>query len=159
MVFTLLFVSQLAINFTWEHHQIETKLIRVFGFLVFWFWIVLTGKEVNKRIPRRFKKSDTLYVINAVNIFLFFAVMTFFIPEGIEGNSFFLFFVVMYILYAFFQVFSYPAKCMKTIEKNEVMGFGSYIGLFFLFLFLPIGIWIIQPKLNRIYMELSIDDI
>lgn len=159
MVFILLFVSQLAMNFTWEHHVSESKLIHVFGFLIFWLWVVLTGREVYKRVPRRLKKSETMYFINAMNISLFFGLMSFFRPEGIEGNGFLLFLMVMYVPYAFFQVFSYSAKCLKTIEMNKTVGFRSYIGLFFLFLFLPIGIWIIQPKLNKVYKELNVDEL
>ena len=38
------------------------------------------------------------------------------------------------------------AKTYKTIELNRTVSFGSFVGEFFLILFLPIGIWFLQPK-------------
>lgn len=42
------------------------------------------------------------------------------------------------------------AKCLRSVEAGGEVNLGAYIGDFFLLLFLPIGIWILQPRINRI---------
>ena len=44
------------------------------------------------------------------------------------------------------------AKNIKTIELQKEVSFGGYIEEFFLLLFFPIGIWILQPKIRKILL-------
>ena len=43
----------------------------------------------------------------------------------------------------------FVAKTFKTAELQRKVSFSDFAGDFFLVWFLPIGIWIIQPKINR----------
>jgi hypothetical protein len=43
----------------------------------------------------------------------------------------------------------FAAKTFATIELQRKVSFSDYSGEFFLFWFFPIGIWIIQPKINK----------
>ncbi len=47
----------------------------------------------------------------------------------------------------------YTARTLKTVELNRKVGFGDFIGEFFLIMFFPIGVWIIQPKINAFVSE------
>jgi hypothetical protein len=49
------------------------------------------------------------------------------------------------ILYTFYFV----AKTFKTVELQREVTFSDFAGEFFLIWFYPIGIWIIQPKINK----------
>ena len=55
-------------------------------------------------------------------------------------------FCLVYILY-------FDSKSLALAERNESVSFYDYVGPFFLLWFFPIGIWIIQPKINRLYVE------
>jgi len=58
----------------------------------------------------------------------------------------------IFTLYCIFYVIWFIAKSIATIQKNNVVGFGDYIGNFFLLLwFFPIGVWWIQPKVREIF--------
>jgi len=46
------------------------------------------------------------------------------------------------LIYSFF----YVAKTFKTVELQREVSFSDFAGDFFLLLFFPIGVWIIQPK-------------
>ena len=48
------------------------------------------------------------------------------------------------MLYSFYFV----AKTCKTVELQRVVTFSDFAGDFFLLLFFPIGVWIIQSKIN-----------
>jgi hypothetical protein len=59
-------------------------------------------------------------------------------------------FCILYCLYI-------SAKALKTFERQTPMPFGDFVGDFFLILFFPIGIWIIQPRLNKLFDKDMID--
>lgn len=52
------------------------------------------------------------------------------------------FFCVIYSLY-------FVAKTFKTVELQREVKFSDFAGEFFMIWFYPIGIWIIQPKINK----------
>ena len=45
------------------------------------------------------------------------------------------------------------SKSLKQTEKHKELTFSNYAKEFFLILYLVIGIWILQPKLNEILKE------
>ena len=55
-----------------------------------------------------------------------------------------------YVFYALLYCMSFPARILKSIEKGKRADFGEYIGDFFLVVFLPIGIWFLQPRINKV---------
>ena len=44
----------------------------------------------------------------------------------------------------------FNAKALKTVEEQRELSFSEFSGEFFLMWFFPIGIWIIQPRINAI---------
>lgn len=52
-------------------------------------------------------------------------------------------FCMLYTLY-------FVSKSLVLAEKGEP---GAFIGSFFLIWFFPVGVWIIQPRINRLYAE------
>ncbi len=51
---------------------------------------------------------------------------------------------VLYIVY-------FVSKNLVMAERGTPVSFDQYVGLFFLLWFFPIGVWIIQPKINRLF--------
>ena len=51
-------------------------------------------------------------------------------------------FCILYSLY-------FVAKTFKTVELQREVTFSDFAGEFFLIWFYPIGIWIVQPKINK----------
>lgn len=51
---------------------------------------------------------------------------------------------MLYIIY-------FVSKNLVMAERGSPVSFDQYIGWFFLLWFFPIGIWIIQPKVNRLF--------
>jgi hypothetical protein len=73
--------------------------------------------------------------------------------------TYFKFFPVMMLLYmgtlhlfAMFCIFYciyFVAKTYKTAELQREVSFGDFVLEFFLVWFYPIGVWILQPKINQ----------
>ena len=56
------------------------------------------------------------------------------------------FFSMFCILYCFY----FTAKTIKTAELERKVGFGDFVGEFLLLWFYPIGIWFLQPRVNKL---------
>jgi hypothetical protein len=50
-------------------------------------------------------------------------------------------------------LFYYASKNLALTERRRQVSFYEYAGAFFLLSFYPVGVWVIQPKLNRLYAE------
>jgi hypothetical protein len=48
------------------------------------------------------------------------------------------------------------SRIIKLVELHRTVRLIEYLGDFFLMLFYPIGIWIIQPRINRIVLNLRL---
>lgn len=62
-------------------------------------------------------------------------------------------FVVPMHLMAMFAVFyalAFTAKMLVTLERSQRVTFFDYSGPFFLFWFFPIGVWFVQPRVNKL---------
>lgn len=55
---------------------------------------------------------------------------------------------IFYLLY-------FVSKNLVLAETGKQASFCEYAGPFFLLWFFPIGVWIVQPKVNRLYAEKS----
>jgi hypothetical protein len=54
---------------------------------------------------------------------------------------------VLCALYAFY----FDAKNLAMAERSGPVGFRDYAGPFLLILFFPVGVWFVQPGINRLY--------
>ena len=99
-------------------------------------------------------------LFRSASIFVAFGSLTLFlgplVPEsgvrlanpimvGIVGTSVFMLLCIFYIGY-------FLSKSL-TVLKGKATIFNSDVGYFFLFLFYPLGVWVIQPRINQIYAE------
>ena len=52
----------------------------------------------------------------------------------------------------------FVAKSLKLVELQRPVGFYDYSGPLFLLWFFPAGIWVVQPRINRLYaLHLGVD--
>lgn len=52
-----------------------------------------------------------------------------------------------------FYLLYFVSKSLVMVETNRAVSFYDYAGPFFLLWFFPIGVWFIQPRINRLYEE------
>jgi hypothetical protein len=58
-------------------------------------------------------------------------------------------------MFCLFYCLRFVAKTLTLAETGKPASFYDYAGPFFLLWFYPVGIWIVQPRVNRLYMERS----
>jgi len=134
---------------------------------IFFGWFYALGVNLNKRLPATVKMSLTKFkwflIIPAVYI-VFFSIFIFGIfggifdsgkpnPVVIVDNFGIIFPLHIFSMFCIFYCLYFNAKSLKAVEWQRPITFSDYAGEFFLIWFFPIGIWIIQPRINKIFDE------
>ncbi len=123
-------------------------LIFYFGFLA-WLWA--SGTFLHSilrpelRMKTRFFRFSIIYP--ALYFFLFFA--TFFTSKPIVLALIFPLHALA--TFSMFYLLYFVSKNLVSAEAGKPVTFSDYAGPFFLLWFFPIGIWFVQPRLNRLY--------
>jgi hypothetical protein len=61
----------------------------------------------------------------------------------------------LFAMYCMFYALNFVAKTLVTVQTGRLASFQDYAGQFLLLWFFPIGVWVIQPKISRLYQHLS----
>jgi hypothetical protein len=140
-------------NTTITGEPIYSAMFSIVGFWIFMSYPFLIGYSLQKYIPNNISLNNNLFQINVFIILAAYSVVMILSGgqglsfSGIEAIPFF------YVVYAFLHSLSFPAKSVKTIELGQKAKLGDYLGDFFLIVFIPIGIWFLQPRINRIIVN------
>lgn len=152
------------------------KYLIAFGFIstiVYWLWYWSIGVGLNSKVPENVKLPNTTFKVFLLlpAIYLFAALAFVFtmmsrLPELEAGGAppfnpalitlilplhFFSIFCIFYCIY-------FVAKTIKTVELQRKVTFSDFVAEFFLVWFFPIGIWILQPTINKLMDKDSGDD-
>ena len=132
---------------------------------IFFGWFYALGTNLYKKLPpevkmnlKLFKIFLTVPVCYILVICVFMSVTFSKFMEVAPGDSphmavyasvfipvhLFAMFCIFYCLY-------FIAKTMKAVEWQRPVTFSDYAGEFFLLWFYIIGIWILQPRINKLF--------
>ena len=127
-----------------------------------WFWSIAIGlqKKVPENVKMKVKKFKFFFVFPMVYFLLFmgffFSSINSLFEQNIESHfgiigGLFVFIIPLHLfaMFCIFYIFYFVAKTFKTVELQREVTFGDFAGEFFLLIFYPIGVWIIQPKINK----------
>ncbi|WP_303317954.1 hypothetical protein Q4Q34_18760 [Flavivirga abyssicola] len=137
------------------------------GLLFGWFWSIGIGlqKFIPTDIKMKMKKFKIFFFIPLIYILFLLVIIgtTFYgfssgnnAVGGIVGKM--LFFIIpmhLFSMFCMFYLLYFVSKTIKTTELKRTVAFSDFIGEFFMIWFFPIGIWFIQPRLNKIISEKS----
>lgn len=149
-------------------------LLVVFYIIIYlsWFWSL--GVGLQKFVPKQIKLPVTRFKIFLIIPFTYILLITLLIISimgsfvdifedfGSTDSSvafdrissllaiFFIIFPLhIFSIFCIFHSIYFIAKTIKTVELQKEVVFGDFVGEFFLMWFYYIGIWIIQPKVNK----------
>ncbi len=141
-------------------------MILLVGVFFGWFWSVVTGLQA--KIPEearmRLTRFKIFFFIPLIYL-LFFSILIGGTMTGMmSGPSApdpgimvgLLTIIVPLHLFSMFCIFHsiyFVAKAFKTAELQRKVTFSDFAGEFFMIWFYPIGIWIVQPKINKMVEE------
>jgi hypothetical protein len=150
----------------WEKTVKVTKYspVAILFFVVLLGWLYVIAVNLNKKIPDTVKMNLTkfkyFFFIPITLGFLsnIFSHFLFKIVNSGESLNWAVFFSVMIVLslfqmICFFYCIYFSAKSLKSVELQRPVTFTDFVLDFFLFLFFPVGVWLIQPRINKIFNE------
>lgn len=134
-------------------------LIYVLGLFFSWFYAM--GVNLHQRLPKtvtmHLKKLKLfLFAPLVYMLFLFgfmFVASSDLNPESHPAPAFFAWFIPLHFFSVFciFYCLYFIAKALKAVELQRPVEFNEYAGEFIMIWFFPIGVWFIQPRINRLF--------
>jgi hypothetical protein len=129
--------------------------IKLFGILISSIWVYSVVVYGNKKIIELNlpKINLKLFSINIllIPILCLFVFLYFYKGYGQSGVLKLIWNIVMfYWLFAILQTILIAAKTLITIELKRKATFSDYFWTYFFMINLFIGIWFIQPKINKL---------
>ena len=154
-VFFILLIGSIASNFIWEDHELFNLALNSFGLIIYFFWYFAVGLELTEYLPPRVELPRTLFIVNAFMLIISMVIIVAVFNGQFSGNGLLGFLWIAYLMYAILQFMFYPCKALRTVEQGTEATFGQYFKCVLLTIFWPIGIWWIQPKLNKVITEIN----
>jgi hypothetical protein len=123
------------------------------AFILGYFWSI--GYGLQKLVPEDLKSNLKFFLLSLVLPYIYFLIYQLVFLEAFMSGNFdmrilsiiapFQIVAMAGVLYSIY----FMAKTFKTAEVQKKVTFNDFAGEFFMLLFFPIGIWIIQPRINR----------
>ncbi len=132
-----------------------------------WFWNVLTklSKLVPNEVRMPIKRMKLFFFIPLV----YFCILPLFIGFVIRNTTndnlhpgtlinvviagIVIFFLHLFSMFCIFHTIYFVAKTIRSAEIQRNATFSDFTGDFFLIWFFPIGVWFIQPRINKLIQE------
>jgi hypothetical protein len=138
-------------------------MVLFMGTMLGWQWAVVTGlqKMLPPGLPVKLTKFKVFFFIPIVYILsiIILIPVIFFHADSINADQTVapvaIGFAVIFPLHIFsmfclFYCLYFVAKTFRTVELQRMVTFSDFAGEFFLIWFFPIGVWIIQPRINSL---------
>lgn len=128
----------------------------------FWGWFYALGINLNKKLPETVKMNLSrfklfLFIPGIYILFLMSLLFAFFSGFSIrEINPLIVLVIIPIHLFSIFCIFYclyFNAKSLKAVELQKPVTFNDYSGEFFLIWFFFIGVWFIQPRINKLFAD------
>jgi hypothetical protein len=134
----------------------------------FFGWLYALGTNLHKKLPSTVTMNLTRFKILLLIPFIYISFISILISGMFESlvaiaeTDIIIFVLIGLHLFSMFCVFYclyFNAKALKTVESQQLVTFSDFIGEFFVIWFFPIGIWILQPRINKLFDKTLIFDI
>jgi hypothetical protein len=154
-VLSALFTGQSA---PWAGVGILFGAFLTLGLLLAWFYAL--GSHLHRRLPATAPMSLARFRLAAVlpvaygGLLLGYGLNVFRggAPDGVNGGLIAgLVLLHLSSMAGIFYCLYFTAKALKTVERNAPVPVSEYVGEFFLLWFYPVGIWMLQPRVNRLF--------
>lgn len=177
MIFQVFVMSSMILGI---ENQTEPEVTSMLSFMAFfplvmlvfvivyygWFWSVAIAlqNKLPEDVSMKVKKFKIFFFIPFIYILLLILIIAVAIsglfPSYINQDfniiisiiaaiiplHLFSMFCILYSMY-------FVAKTIKTVELQKEVKFEDFVGEFFMIWFYPVGVWILQPKINKMIEE------
>jgi len=146
-----------------DYFKFFPAMMLLFTFILFG-WIYSVAIKFQSKVPDGIKMKVTKFKIFLFIPFAYILIIMVWVGSMMTGifsdtsgpnPAIFLLIVPLHLfsMFCIFYCLYFVAKTIKTVELQREVIFNDFIGEFFLVWFYFIGVWILQPKINKIANE------
>jgi len=133
------------------------SMLLLVGIFFGWFWTLAVN--LYPKLPTDSKLNLNRFKLFMLIPFVYIVAISFLfggISIGTEGDSTggyaaIIFPIHIFSMFCIFWCLAFVAKSLKSVELQRTVTFSDYAGEFFLIWFFPIGVWFIQPRINKMF--------
>lgn len=163
LLFGAMFVMQLAMSIAVAASGDPKLIFRLMpllmavsmGMVLVWLWTL--GTRLYEYAPESLRVKPTKLKFGLIYSFIYMLVfLTIFSgTAGAKEPQAMALITPFHLLAMFFMFYSnyFISKHLVMAEEKRPVTFNDFAGPFFLVWFFPIGIWFIQPRINKLYEE------
>lgn len=148
-------------------------LMLLFPIVMLWYigtyfgWMYSVSKAMHEKVPfqlrgtlSRFRVFMLIPIIYMLCLSLYVALMSHFQFNGLSSVAFLCIVMPLHLfsMFCIFYCLYFCAKTLKAAEWQRPVTFSDFAGEFFLLWFFPIGVWILQPRINRLAADTGNND-
>ena len=132
---------------------VVVEIVTAVSALCYLLWLWSMGSFLNSLIPPTLRSRIHFFsftvIFTSIYVLGFIALFQSVSPIAVAVI------IPRLLLAAFcmFYNFYFVSKSLVSAETGKNATFNEYAGMFFLLWFYPIGIWFIQPRINRLYAK------
>ena len=128
--------------------------------LVLFFWMLSVGNWANQKLPATKQRGVWLYVAGfALPIIYLLMYIFLYIPQletgGPESPPLWMLPMHMLSLAGIFYGLWFTASQLKALLESQDANYMIFSSTFLMLFVFPLGIWLIQPGVNRLYFDLE----
>ena len=137
-------------------------IVMLLFIVIFFSWFYSLGTTLHKRLPESVKMNLTtfkfflftpLIYIALLCVLMFWVFNTMVTADAPPNLTWFLLIIPIHLfsMFCIFYCLYFVAKALKAVEWQKPVTFSDYVGEFFLLWFYPVGVWFIQPRVNKLF--------
>ena len=123
----------------------------MFVFGVFFLWLWSMGSFLNYLVKPPLRVDFRVFRFALVFPLLYGLAFPLLVlgPRTFDANL--ILAIHLFMMLCVLCAFRFVSKSLALVEETRFLTFRDYYGYFFLLWFFPVGVWWIQPKINRLY--------
>jgi hypothetical protein len=154
-IFASIIVETIKLNIGGLNSAQLAALFNIIGLIIFFLWLMLLGLQINKikEIPYHF--SNLLLVLATISATSTYIEMNLqVLLKEYDFIPFYIGFILMpFTIWGLIYIFSRIPKSLNSIENKRIVKSSEYLKDSLLLFIFPIGVWFIQPRINKIAKE------
>jgi hypothetical protein len=147
-VFLMLTTGFILHNFRIQENPLLTSFFCIVGAIIYFSWIPIMVYELSKRLNERITLNYALFIFTSCLWLTVHLTMTL-MQIYRSGKLPFFQLGIFLIFFPAIHYFIFPARLLKSIEINAKAKVVDCLWYFLLLVNLPIGIWLLQPRINK----------
>lgn len=169
IMFAVPFVLQIILGVITLVTNDPMIVLQVMPFVMFLFfagyfgWLWAIGQEFQKMLPGDLKFSLAPFkfflLFPVVYVLFLFVALDFFVVnmDNVQPPPLSLFFTIiplhLFTMFCIFYCIYFAARTFKATELQRPVVFTDFAGEFLMIWIFPVGIWFIQPRINKLIAE------